>query len=53
MDRTSFYAWKRRFQTHGFEGLKDLPPILGSRPQITPPEPVEKIKALERRPRAC
>jgi transcriptional regulator of acetoin/glycerol metabolism len=22
MDRTSFYEWKRRFQTHGFEGLK-------------------------------
>ena len=31
MDRTSFYEWKRRFQTHGFEGLKDLPPI----PQIS------------------
>ncbi|PTM99057.1 helix-turn-helix protein, partial [Rhodovulum imhoffii] len=24
MDRTSFYEWKRRFQTQGFEGLKDL-----------------------------
>jgi hypothetical protein len=24
IDRTSFYAWKRRFQTQGFEGLKDL-----------------------------
>ena len=22
MDRTSFYEWKRRFQTHGLEGLK-------------------------------
>lgn len=22
MDRTSFYEWKRRGQTHGFEGLK-------------------------------
>ncbi len=22
MDRTSFYEWKRRFQTHGIEGLK-------------------------------
>ena len=21
MDRTSFYEWKRRFQTHGFEGV--------------------------------
>jgi hypothetical protein len=27
LDRTSFYEWKRRFQTQGFEGLKDLPPI--------------------------
>ena len=27
MDRTSFYEWKRRFQTHGLEGLKDMPPI--------------------------
>ncbi len=24
MDRTSFYEWKRRFQTQGFDGLKDL-----------------------------
>jgi len=46
MDRTSFYEWKRRFQTHGFEGLKDLPPIHKSHPQTTPPEVVEKIKAL-------
>jgi hypothetical protein len=27
MDRTSFYEWKMRFQTHGLDGLKDLPPI--------------------------
>ena len=46
MDRTSFYEWRRRFQTHGFEGLKDLPPIHKSHPQTTPPETVEKIKAL-------
>ena len=46
MDRTSFYEWKRRFQTHGFEGLKDLPPIHKSHPQTTPPETVGKIKAL-------
>lgn len=46
MDRTSFYEWKRRFQTQGFEGLKDLPPIHKSHPQTTPPETVEKIKAL-------
>ena len=46
MDRTSFYEWKRRFQTHGFEGLKDLPPIHKSHPQTTPAETVERIKAL-------
>ena len=46
MDRTSFYEWKRRFQTQGFDGLKDLPPIHKSHPQTTPPETVEKIKAL-------
>jgi hypothetical protein len=46
MDRTSFYAWKRRFQTQGFDGLKDLPPIHKSHPQTTAPETVEKIRAL-------
>jgi len=46
LDRTSFYEWKRRFQTQGFEGLKDLPPIHKSHPQTTPPETVERIKAL-------
>jgi len=46
LDRTSFYEWKRRFQTHGFEGLKDLPPIHKSHPQATPPETVERIRAL-------
>ena len=44
LDRTSFYEWKRRFQTHGFEGLKDLPPIHKSHPQTTPPETVERLK---------
>jgi transposase InsO family protein len=46
LDRTSFYEWKRRFQTQGFEGLKDLPPIHKSHPQATPPETVARIKAL-------
>ena len=46
MDRTSFYEWKRRFQTHGFAGLKDLPPIARSHPQTTPPEVVERIREL-------
>ncbi len=38
MDRTSFYEWKRRFQTHGLEGLKDMPPIPKSQPNQTTPE---------------
>jgi transposase InsO family protein len=46
LDRTSFYEYKRRFQTHGIEGLKDLPPIHKSHPQTTPPEVVEKVLAL-------
>ena len=47
MDRTSFYEWKRRFQLEGLAGLKDLPPIHKTHPQTTPPETVEKIRALE------
>ena len=46
MDRTSFYEWKRRFQTQGFEGLKDLPPIHKSHPMTTPPEVVARIHEL-------
>jgi transposase InsO family protein len=46
MSRTQFYEFKRRFQTHGFEGLKDLPPIHKSHPQTTPPEVVERILKL-------
>lgn len=46
LDRTSFYEWKRRFQTHGFEGLKDLPPIHKSHPQTTPPETVQRLQEL-------
>jgi len=46
MDRTSFYEYKRRFQTHGLEGLKDLPPIHKSHPQTTPAETVERVIAL-------
>ena len=46
MDRTSFYEWKRRFQTHGLEGLKDMPPIHLSHPQTTSPETEEEIIAV-------
>lgn len=44
--RTQFYEYKRRFQTHGLEGLKDLPPIHKSHPMTTPPEVVERILDL-------
>jgi len=46
MDRTSFYAWKRRFQTRGLDGLKDLPPVAKSHPFTTPAETVAKILFL-------
>jgi transposase InsO family protein len=46
VDRTSFYEWKRRFQTHGLEGLKDLPPIPKSHPSTTPAEHVEAMIEL-------
>jgi transposase InsO family protein len=46
LDRTSFYEWKRRFQTQGFEGLKDLPPIHKSHPMTTPAETVARIREL-------
>lgn len=38
MDRTSFYAWKQRFEEQGLEGLKDLPPIYLTHPQTTSEE---------------
>jgi len=43
LDRTSFYEWKRRFQTHGLNGLKDMPPIARDHPLTTPREVVEKL----------
>ena len=46
ISRTQFYEYKRRFQTHGIEGLKDLPPIHKTHPFTTPPETVEKIVVL-------
>jgi len=36
MHRSIFYEWKRRYQTHGLDGLKDLPPIPKSHPLTTP-----------------
>ena len=46
VSRTQFYEYKRRFQTHGLAGLKDLPPIHKSHPFTTPPEVVDRILAL-------
>ena len=46
MDRNSFYEWKRRFQTHGFTGLKDLSTAHHTHPQTTPHEVVDRILSL-------
>jgi len=43
ISRSQFYEYKRRFQTHGLEGLKDLPPIHHSHPWTTTPEVVQRI----------
>ena len=45
ISRTQFYEYKRRFQTHGLEGLKDLPPMHKSHPCTTPPATVKKALA--------
>ncbi|WP_439579767.1 helix-turn-helix domain-containing protein [Elioraea sp.] len=37
---------RRRFRTHGLDGLKDLPPLHRGHPQTTPAEVVERIVAL-------
>jgi transposase InsO family protein len=36
VSRTQYYEYKRRFQTHGIEGLVDLPPVHHSHPATTP-----------------
>lgn len=46
MDRASFYEWKRRYQTHGLEGLKDLPPVHKTHPFTTPAHVREAVFAL-------
>lgn len=46
MLRTQFYEYKRRFQTHGIEGLVDLPPVHHSHPNATPPEVEQRILEL-------
>jgi len=46
MDRTSFYAWKKRFSEAGLEGLKDLSTAHHSHPQTTSKEVEEQIESL-------
>jgi transposase InsO family protein len=46
ISRTQFYEYKRRFQTHGIEGLRDLPPVHKTHPQTTPAEVVDRILEL-------
>jgi transposase InsO family protein len=46
ISRSQFYEYKRRFQTHGLQGLKDLPPVHHSHPQTTPPEVVKRLLEL-------
>ncbi len=55
VSRTQFYEYKRRFQTHGMAGLKDLPPIHQTHPQTTPPEVVDRLLAvsMENPTRGC
>jgi hypothetical protein len=43
VSRTRFYEYKRRFQTHGIEGLKDLPPIAKSHPMTVSPRPLKRF----------
>src|SRR5215204_1611580 len=43
VSRTQFYEYKRRFQTHGIEGLIDLPPVHKSHPMSTSEEVQQKI----------
>jgi transposase-like protein len=40
VSRTQFYEYKKRFEQHGIDGLRDLPPIHKTHPQTTPPEVV-------------
>lgn len=46
MDRTSFYEWRRRFQSRGLDGLKNLPPIHKYHPHATVPQVVDRILAI-------
>ena len=43
ISRSQFYAYKKRYQEQGLEGLKDLPPIHKTHPQTTAPAVVAQI----------
>ena len=43
ISRSQFYESKKRFEQHGLEGLRDLPPIHKTHPQTTTPEVVEQV----------
>jgi len=45
--RSRFYEHKRRLQTQGREGLKDLPPVPKSQLLTTPAEVVEMKSILK------
>jgi transposase InsO family protein len=46
VSRSQFYEYKRAFQEHGFEGLKDQPPIPKSFPNETPADVRQKVIEL-------
>ena len=48
MDRTSFYEWKRRYQVHGLDGLRDLPPVVKSHPMQTPKHVEDAVLEMSR-----
>lgn len=49
MDRTSFYEWKRRFQLHGLDGLKDQPPVRKTHPNKTPEHVAQTVLDVSRK----
>ncbi|WP_245437292.1 helix-turn-helix domain-containing protein [Mesorhizobium helmanticense] len=46
IDRTSFYAWRRRFREQGLIGLQDRSPIPRNHPQKTPRQTARRVAAL-------
>lgn len=46
MDRTSFYAWKKRYEERGIDGLKDEPPVHKTHPQTTPRAMRKRIETI-------